>query len=260
MPTPYLPILTIAGSDSGGGAGIQADLKAIAACGGYGATAITALTAQNTLGVQAVYTVPRPMIEAQIRSVFDDIAPAAVKIGMLPTAEVIRLVASLLREYQPRWVVLDPVLVATSGDALTTETTRAALLEELVPLATVVTPNLSETGILAGTQNFEQAWQALARAGAQAVLFKAGHAGGDLLTDVLYMPEAIHSFPHPRIDTPNTHGTGCTLSSALAAHLAQGITLPEAARRSIDYLQRALAAGADRSLGRGHGPVDHFPK
>ncbi|BDD87463.1 bifunctional hydroxymethylpyrimidine kinase/phosphomethylpyrimidine kinase [Desulfofustis limnaeus] len=261
----YHTVLTIAGSDSGGGAGIQADLKAIGACGCYGTSAITALTAQNTLGVSAIHPVPVGFIEQQIRSVLDDIGADAVKIGMLHSPEVITCVAGLLAEYQIPHVVLDPVMVATSGDRLIQDDAVTALQELLFPLATLVTPNVHELQILSGhviasEETLGQAARDLGNRFQLSVLAKAGHLSGEQLSDLLFdqTSQTLIPFTHQRLHTRNTHGTGCTLSSAIAAHLAKGIPLVAAIDQAITYLHRALRAGSSYRLGSGHGPVHHF--
>jgi hydroxymethylpyrimidine/phosphomethylpyrimidine kinase len=253
MPARRTPprLLTIAGSDSGGGAGIQADLKTFAAHGAYGMSAITALTAQNTRGVRAVHEVPPEVVAAQIDAVFEDIGADAVKIGMLASAPIVRAVADRLRFWQPPRVVLDPVMVAKSGDALLRDDAVEALLSELVPLCTIVTPNLPELARMTGGQGAE----ALARRG-PAVLAKGGHAEGEEVEDVLFVRGEVHRFRHPRLATSSTHGTGCTLSSAIAARLGRGEDLPQAVGGAIEYLQGAMKAAYP--LGSGHGPVDHL--
>ncbi len=240
-------LLTIAGSDSGGGAGIQADLKTFAAHGAYGMSPITALTAQNTVGVRAVHEVPPEIVAAQIDAVFEDIGTDAVKIGMLASAPIVRAVADRLRFWKPLHVVLDPVMVAKSGDALLRDDAVEALLEELVPLCEIVTPNLPELARMGGED--------LARRG-PAVLAKGGHAEGEEVVDVLVVEGEVHRFRHPRLATTSTHGTGCTLSSAIAARLGRGEDLPTAVGGAIEYLQGAMKAAYP--LGSGHGPVDHL--
>lgn len=244
-------LLTIAGSDSGGGAGIQADLKTFAAHGAYGMSAITALTAQNTVGVRAVHEVPPEIVAAQIDAVLEDIGVDAVKIGMLASAPIVRAVADRLRRWKPPHVVLDPVMVAKSGDALLRDDAVEALLEELVPLSTVVTPNLPELARMAGGKGARE----LAKRG-PAVLAKGGHAEGEEVVDVLLVKGEEYCFRHPRLATSSTHGTGCTLSSAIAARLGRGEDLPRAVGGAIEYLQGAMKAAYP--LGSGHGPVDHL--
>lgn len=261
-----IPIaLTIAGSDSGGGAGIQADLKAFSALGTYGATVITALTAQNTRAVSMVEPASPEMIAAQIAAVFDDLDVRAVKLGMLGGPEAITTVADgLAGRAVP--VVLDPVMVAKSGDRLLPQSALDALRGHLLPLATLLTPNLPEAADLLDEDiaqdepaMIRQA-QALRAMGAQAVLMKGGHASGAECVDLLIGDAGILRLTAPRIDTRNTHGTGCTLSAAIAAGLAQGIALPEAVTRAHTYLQGAIAAADRLAVGSGHGPVHHFHK
>ena len=255
--------LTIAGSDSGGGAGSQADLKTFSALGVFGASAVTAITAQNTQGVRAVEDVSPAMIAAQIDAVLDDMAVDGVKIGMVSRAETIRTVAGRLaaRNLRP---VLDPVMVATSGDRLLQPDAVEALRRELVPLAALVTPNLPEAALLTGTEIAASEAEMTAQAkaivslGADAALVKGGHAGGDEAVDILFDGSQVLRLAAPRIATPNTHGTGCTLSAAIAAGLAKGLALHEAVREAKAYLHGARAAGATLRIGRGSGPVHHF--
>ena len=258
-------LLTIAGSDSGGGAGIQADLKTFTAHGTYGMSVIAALTAQNTHEVRAVLEVPPEMVAAQIDAVLEDIGADAVKIGMLASAEVIRAVAGRLRAHLAGTsvpIVLDPVMVAKSGDRLLREDAVAALAQELLPLVTLATPNVPElealTGLSAGTE--EERLQSARRLAAKgpAVLAKGGHAAGEEVVDLLLADEQVHRFSHPRLHTSSTHGTGCTLSSAIAARLAKGEDLPRAVEGAIQYLHGAMAAAYPVGKGNGHGPVDHF--
>lgn len=263
---PFPRVLTIAGSDSGGGAGIQADLKTFGALGAYGASVITAITAQNTQGVQGVHVVPSEMIRAQCVSVFEDIRIDAVKIGMLPNVETIQTVADILRQYPVKFVVLDPVLVATSGDKLALENTVDAMIEHLMPLATVLTPNLNELSQLSGravaqteAQMLEQG-DILLKHGTQAILLKGGHwQNSEQAVDWLIQQYApAQSFSMPRIDTQHTHGTGCTLSSAIAASLPVSENLAQAIEKAKNYLQGALMTGQHWQVGHGHGPLAHF--
>ena len=261
----YPIVLTIAGSDSGGGAGIQADIKAISATGSYAASAITAVTVQNTLGVEDVHPVPVPVISAQIAAVLSDIGADAVKIGMLHSAEVVNAVKEQLLRFGVTNIVLDPVMVSTSGHRLIEESAVKVLSEELVPMARVITPNVPEAEILAGNRITSQAdlpriARALSCGGRVSVLMKAGHLSDDRLVDIFYNAEAdtILELPSRRLHTPITHGTGCTLSSAFASFLARGFALDDAARAAKDYINSAIVSGADYSIGHGHGPVDHF--
>jgi hydroxymethylpyrimidine/phosphomethylpyrimidine kinase len=253
-------LLTIAGSDSGGGAGIQADLKTFAAHGAYGMSAITALTAQNTRGVRAVHEAPADFVAAQIDAVFEDLGVDAVKIGMLASAPIARAVADRLRwwlERAPVPVVLDPVMIAKSGHALLRDDAVEAVIEDLVPLATLVTPNVPELERMTGTRTDRlRAATELANRG-PAVLAKGGHAEGEEVVDLLVEPGgAVHRFRHPRLETSSTHGTGCTLSSAIAARLARGEDLAAAVGGAVAWLQEAIKAAYP--LGSGHGPVDHL--
>ncbi|WP_424973453.1 bifunctional hydroxymethylpyrimidine kinase/phosphomethylpyrimidine kinase [Dinoroseobacter sp. S124A] len=256
--------LTIAGSDSGGGAGIQADLKAFSARGVYGASVITALTAQNTQAVTAVEITPVEMIRAQMAAVFDDIAVHAVKIGMLGTPEVIAAVADGLAGFDGP-VVLDPVMVAKSGDALLAAEAEAALADRLLPRATVLTPNLPEAARLLGRDESDdpaamlEAGQALRAMGPAAVLMKGGHGRGETCVDLLIDgDEPPLRLEAARIATRNTHGTGCTLSASIAAELAKGADLRRAVTTAHGYLQGAIAAADTLEIGSGHGPVHHF--
>ena len=246
----YPIVLTIAGSDSGGGAGIQADIKAISATGSYAASAITAVTVQNTLGVEDVHPVPVPVISAQIAAVLSDIGADAVKIGMLHSAEVVLAVKEQLQGFGVTNVVLDPVMVSTSGHRLIEDSAVKVLSEELVPMARVITPNVPEAEILAGERIASQAdlpriARALSFGGRVSVLMKAGHLSDDKLVDIFYNAEAdtILELPSRRLHTPNTHGTGCTLSSAFASFLARGFALDDAARAAKDYINSAMSPG-----------------
>ena len=252
--------LTIAGSDSGGGAGIQADLKTFARFGVFGTSAITAITAQNTRGVAGWTAVPVEMIRAQIDAVVADLRPAATKSGMLADAAVVEAVAGAIREHALAPYVLDPVMVATSGDVLLEPDAVAAVRGRLLPLADLVTPNLDEAEILTGepvadVAGMQRAARALVRAGAKAALVKGGHLSGPEMVDVLFDGESLQAVRHPRLETRNLHGTGCTLSSAIAAHLALGRPLVHAVRESLDYVHRAIATAP--GLGGGHGPLNH---
>jgi hydroxymethylpyrimidine/phosphomethylpyrimidine kinase len=261
----YARVLSIAGSDSGGGAGIQADLKTIAALGCYGMTAITAITAQNTVGVRAIHALPPEILAAQIDAVVEDIGVDAVKIGMLHDPAVVRVVADAIRRHGLRQVVLDPVMVATSGDRLIAEATVDVLVRELFPLASVITPNLDEAELLLGRRiegldALEDAARALVDLGAPAALLKGGHLPGDVVEDLLLCgardPQPLR-LRSPRIASRNVHGTGCTLSSAIACQLALGLPLREAVQAARQYILGAIAAGADVVTGKGHGPLNH---
>ncbi|ADB39504.1 bifunctional hydroxymethylpyrimidine kinase/phosphomethylpyrimidine kinase [Spirosoma linguale] len=260
----YARALTIAGSDSGGGAGIQADLKTFAALGCYGMSVITALTAQNTKAVTGIMPVSPAFIAEQMKAVLSDIGADAVKIGMLHSAEVIEQVAKTLVDFGVKTIVLDPVMVAKSGDKLLQDEAVDALKTYLLPIASVITPNLPEASVLLGRPvetmaDMQQAAVDLATLCPGAILVKGGHLTTDESTDLLYLSATEqHSFPTTRIQTGNSHGTGCTLSSAIAAGLARGLSVVDAVAVAKDYLTQALRAGADYQLGHGHGPVHHF--
>ena len=256
--------VTIAGSDSGGGAGIQADLKTFSALGVYGASVITALTAQNTCGVTGIHDVPPDFITAQIDAVFSDLAVNAVKIGMLSRPDAIRAVAAGLDRWKQSLVVLDPVMVATSGDKLLAPEAIDVLKRELFPRALVVTPNLPEAAALLdapiATTEAEMRQQAerLLAMGAKTVLMKGGHGSGAESVDLLVSPSAVARLSAERVPTANTHGTGCTLSSAIAAGLAKGQRLAEAVSDAKQYVTEAIRASEELAIGKGHGPVHHF--
>ena len=280
----YPVVLTIAGSDSCGGAGIQADIKAIQATGSYAASAITAVTVQNTSGVQAVHTVPTDIVRGQIQAVLTDIGADAIKIGMLASRELVLTVRDAINaingdrsfdreisnDLSPL-IVLDPVMVATSGDRLIEESAVETLKNELVPYARVLTPNIPEAEILAGMSisgqsDLPDAARLISKTVSTlpgrkvSVLMKAGHLENDMLVDYFYNAEEDHiiELPAKRVESRNTHGTGCTLSSALASYLAQGLSLDDAVRAAKRYIARAIEAGSRYEIGHGHGPVDHF--
>ena len=259
----YPRLLTIAGSDSGGGAGIQADLKTFAALGCYGMTAITALTAQNTCGVRGIHGVPPQMLTDQIDAVVEDIGVDAVKIGMLHSPEIVHSVADAIDRHNLPHVVLDPVMVATSGAVLIDSPAIAALVRELFGRAVLVTPNLDEASLLVGrtlTNEADMHFAALdlVAKGAKAVLLKGGHLAGDVVSDLLQVAGAAPLWMRaPRIATANTHGTGCTLSSAIASYLALGFTLTDSVESARTYVRSALAAGATVKTGQGGGPLNH---
>lgn len=254
-----LPVLTIAGSDSSGGAGIQADLKTMTAHRAYGMSVICALTAQNTTGVTGILNIPPDFITAQMDAVFTDIPPRATKLGMLSSSDIIRTVAAGLKKYAAPNIVVDPVMVAESGAKLLADDAAQALIADLLPLADIITPNLYEAQILSGQtittrQDMSTAAKKLAALTPAAILIKGGHLVGDA-TDLLYWQGEEHWFSAPRIANPNSHGTGCTLSSAIACRLAAGHTIPEAVELAKAYLTDALAANLD--LGHGKGPLNH---
>jgi hydroxymethylpyrimidine/phosphomethylpyrimidine kinase len=262
MTTPVA--LTIAGSDSSGGAGIQADLKTFAALGVYGASAITALTAQNTQGVSGIHPVPPEFVTAQIDSVFGDLTVGAVKIGMVAERTVIEAIAAALKRWSPKHVVLDPVMVATSGDRLLAREAVDALRRQLIPLACIITPNLPEAAALldepiaTDKAAIEQQGQRLLALGAPAVLIKGGHGQGSESVDHLIRADGIVALSAPRVATRNTHGTGCSLSSAIAAGLAKGEPLEAAVRSAKNFVSAAIAEADRFAVGHGHGPVHHF--
>jgi len=253
--------LTIAGSDSGGAAGIQADLKTFQQFGVFGTTVIVAITAQNTLGVRAVEVVTESMVSAQLIALAEDLPPAALKTGMLAEASLVRRVARAIRENGWAPLVVDPVMVSSSGSRLLTTEAEEVMREDLLPLAALVTPNLDEAAILTGRvvhdpSTMERAGATLLRFGAGAALIKGGHLVEGEITDVLVTPSGTRHFTHPRIATKSTHGTGCTLSAAITAGLALGRPLEEAVADGLDFVHRAIAAAPD--LGAGHGPLNHM--
>lgn len=252
--------LTIAGSDSGGGAGIQADLKTFHQFGVFGTSVIVAVTAQNTRGVRSVHEVPAELVQDQLAVLAEDLPPAALKTGMLASSALVRQVAGAIGGYGWRRVVVDPVMVATSGDRLLDPGAEAVILEQLLPLATLVTPNLEEAALLSGiaihdVESMERAGRRILESGADAVLVKGGHLAGPALVDVLVSARGSRHFSHPRIPTTSTHGTGCTLSAAITAGLALGRDLDAAVSDALAYVQRALAAAP--GLGGGRGPLNH---
>ena len=257
-------VLSIAGSDPSGGAGIQADLKTFSALGCYGMAVITALTAQNTQGVTGVHVPDAAFIAQQIDAIFADVRVDAVKIGMLGSPEIVQAVAGALARHKPQHIVLDPVLVATSGHSLGAPGVVEAMREKLFPIATLITPNLPEAARLAEVDmpadeaGLEHLARVLAGQGARAVLVKGGHLSGETAQDVLFTEGRVSHFSAPRVKTKNTHGTGCTLSSAIAAHLAKGFGLEQAVQKAKDYLTQALRAADALDVGQGHGPVHHF--
>lgn len=260
----YYRVLTIAGSDSGGGAGIQADIKTISAMGCYAASAITAITVQNTLGVQAVHPIPLEILKGQIEAVLLDIGADAIKIGMLHSCNAINIIADTIEKYKISNVVLDPVMVSTSGHRLIEEKAIEVIKSKLIPLSRVITPNIPEAEILAGClisgeQEFDKVARKLSDNGNVSVLLKAGHLDGEYLVDYFYNAEngTMTKLPSKRVQTKNTHGTGCTLSSAFAAALAKGEELTTAAKSAKRYIEQAIYAGAHQSIGNGFGPVNH---
>ena len=254
-------VLVIAGSDSGGGAGIQADIKTLTALGAYATTAITALTAQDTLGVHEIMPVPAAFVALQIDVVLGDIGADAIKVGMLGTSGTIEAVAACLSDRPPVPLVLDPVMVAKGGATLAGGATVSAIKRWLIPMAAVITPNVPEAEVLAGTRIRDVAAMrdvasALLTLGAPGVLLKGGHLPGDEVVDVLATADGIEAFTSPRVESRHTHGTGCTLASAIAAGLAQGLGLPDAVRRARAYVQAAIEGAP--GFGAGHGPLNHL--
>ena len=259
---PKIPTaMTIAGSDSGGGAGIQADLKTFAALGVYGTSALTAITAQNTLGVTAIHEVPTDVIAAQIQATLSDIGADAVKTGMLSSPAIIQTVAQEIQRHGVSRLVVDPVMVAKGGDRLLREDAVEALRTRLLPLATVVTPNTPEAEVLTGLtvrtpDDAREAARSIVAMGATSVVVKGGHLSGSDAVDIFYDGKQFREFSAPRIDTRNTHGTGCTFASAIAAGLAKGLALEEAVAQAKNYVTQAIRDNLE--IGTGHGPLNHF--
>ena len=261
----YPCILTIAGSDCSGGAGIQADIKAISALGAYAASAITAITVQNTCGVSDIPPIPAQYVKGQIDAVMTDIRPQAIKIGMINDVEIVKVIADAIRKYKPAHVVLDPVMVSTSGCKLIEDKAIEALTRELIPLATLITPNLREAEVLAGSpiktvEDMKQTADRLLEYQCQAVLIKGGHLEEGDMCDVLktsQQPEP-YLFTAPKVESKNTHGTGCTLSSAIATFLALGNSTEEAVKKAKEYVYQGIVSGKDIHIGEGQGPLNHF--
>lgn len=260
----YPAVLTIAGSDSGGGAGIQADLKTFSALGCFGTSAITAITVQNTLGVSTIHSIPAEIVEGQIRAILEDIKPAAIKIGMVHSAELAQTIAAVLQDYPSIPVIFDPVMVATSGDKLIKNGTINTLKQALLPLSTLVTPNLDEAAILAemeiaDVKAMEIAAKKIISLGSKAVLVKGGHLKGKQLFDI-YLDESGQKqiFESEAVETNNTHGTGCSLSSAIAAFTARNMELIPAIASAKKYIHQAIDDGKDVKTGEGNGPLNHF--
>ncbi|WP_111710052.1 bifunctional hydroxymethylpyrimidine kinase/phosphomethylpyrimidine kinase [Lutibacter citreus] len=261
----YKRVLTIAGSDSGGGAGIQADIKTISACGCFASTAITAITAQNTVGVTDIHPIPISTLKKQIKAVLEDIGTDTIKIGMLHNSETIIAVRDAIKQFKITNIVLDPVMVSTSGNKLLQTDAIQTLIAELITKVRVITPNIPEAEILLGEKklnqkDFPEHAKNLGRKYNVSVLLKAGHLEDNDLIDVFFNNETneIIELKSNRIITKNTHGTGCTLSSALASFLAQGLELNQAVKKAKHYINNAIIAGVDYSIGKGHGPVNHF--
>ena len=257
--------LTIAGSDSSGGAGIQADIKTMTANGVYAMSAITALTAQNTSGVSDIYEVSPEFLQAQLKAIFEDITPDAIKIGMINDIEIVKVISACLHKYRPAYVIFDPVMVSTSGHKLIEDDAIAALTDDLMPLTSLITPNLREAEVLTGhpinnVEEMKSAALELLKFGCKAVLLKGGHLEGGLMCDVLQIAgeSTPHLFTSTKIESPNTHGTGCTLSSAIATFLALGYVMPQAVECAKRYVTHGIEAGKDIRIGEGHGPLNHF--
>ena len=268
----YPKVLSIAGSDSSGGAGIQADLKTFSALGVYGATAITAITAQNTQGVNSQFALEPQMVYDQIAAVMDDIEPSVVKIGMLSNTAIVEAVAKALHDYKPSFIILDPVIVSSTGHRLLSIEAQETIKEKLIPIADLLTPNIPEMkaltdSSLSSLEEKKEAAQQLFNLGAKAILLKGGHEDGEVKTDVLFYKgqqstdngqQTLSMFTSETVVTKNTHGTGCTLSSAIAAFIARGLSLEDAISEAKNYVTEAIRAGADINIGKGIGPVNHF--
>ena len=262
----YYPcVLTIAGSDCSGGAGIQADIKTISALGAYAASAITAVTVQNTCGVTDVYAIPARIVSAQIEAVMSDMCPTAIKIGMINDAGAVCAIAQAIRKYCPRYVVLDPVMISSSGKKLMEEDAANAIRSELFPLCTLITPNLDEAAYLlqrpiCTIADMQAATRQLLHFGSRAVLLKGGHLADHSMSDVLQENDSAQPYIYgaPKVESRNTHGTGCTLSSAIATYLALGHTLPHAVEQAKGYVHQCLETGKNIQAGHGHGPMNHL--
>lgn len=261
----YPCVLTIAGSDCSGGAGIQADIKTISALGAYAASAITAITVQNTCGVTGIHPVPPSYVKGQIEAVMEDICPQAIKIGMINDTKIVEVIAESLLKYRPKFVVFDPVMVSTSGCKLMEDEAIEAIITKLIPLATLITPNLSEAEILAGqkigsVEDMQQQAKKMLKLGCKGVLIKGGHLEGGRMCDVLQTTdeERPQLFTAPKVESRNTHGTGCTLSSAIATYLALGETVTSAVEKAKQYVYKGIKTGKDVYIGHGHGPLNHF--
>ena len=261
----YPSVLTIAGSDCSGGAGIQADIKAISALGGYAASAITAVTVQNTVGVNAIHPIPADIVRGQIDAVMTDICPKAIKIGMINDVEIVKVIAEAIQTYHPQHVVFDPVMISTSGYKLIEDEAIDAIKKYLIPLATIITPNLNEAKVLYDKElnnidDMKAAAKVLLGMGCKSILIKGGHLEGNLMCDILQTDD--HNEPYmfcaQKVESRNTHGTGCTLSSAIATCLALGMELPDAVASAKDYVFHGIEQGKDIHIGEGHGPLNHF--
>ncbi len=263
----YHTVLTIAGSDCSGGAGIQADIKTISALGCYAASAITAITVQNTCGVTGIHPIPADFVKSQIDAVMTDIKPEAIKIGMINDVKIVKAIALSIKEHKPKFLVFDPVMVSTSGCKLIEDEAIEAIKNELIPLSTIITPNLSEAIVLTGnkienTDDMVEAGKKIINYGCHSVLIKGGHLNGNDMCDVLCIKDdnTPYMFTSKKIDSHNTHGTGCTLSSAIATNLALGNTLQEAVEKAKEYVYQGILNGKDIQIGKGHGPLNHLHK
>lgn len=263
----YHTVLTIAGSDCSGGAGIQADIKTISALGCYAASVITAVTIQNTCGVTGIHPIPSDIVKSQIDAVMTDINPEAIKIGMINDVAIVKAIASSIKEYKPKFVVFDPVMVSTSGCKLIEDEAVEAIKNELLPLSTIITPNLSEAIVLTGnkinnTDDMVDAGKKIINYGCNSVLIKGGHLNGNDMCDVLCIKDdnTPYMFTSKKIDSRNTHGTGCTLSSAIATNLALGNSLQKAVENAKEYVYQGILNGKDIQIGKGHGPLNHLHK
>jgi hydroxymethylpyrimidine/phosphomethylpyrimidine kinase len=264
----YSVVLTIAGSDSGGGAGIQADLKTISALGAYGTSAITAVTVQNTLGVKAIHSIPFDILEAQIDAVMSDFSVTAIKVGMIDQPEVVAVIVNAILKYKPSYVVVDPVMISTNGDILIHDYAIEEMKKKLFPYADIITPNLGEASILLGRMvnnitEMELAAKMLCTSfGCRSALVKGGHLHGAEMTDTLWIAKEnkSYTFSSKKINTKNLHGTGCSLSSAIATFLAFGESIPQAVQYAKDYITLAIKSGKNITIGHGNGPVNHFFK
>ena len=260
----YSTVLTIAGTDPSGGAGIQADLKTFSALGCYGMSVITALVAQNTTGVRAIHNVPGEFVQQQLDAVMDDIRPDAIKIGMVHTPQLVEVIANTLKRYPDIPVVFDPVMVATSGDKLIEDATIEVIVSQLFPLVTLITPNMDEASLLANmaietVAQMQQAGEVIAQMGCKALLMKGGHLKSEQLTSILINKSGIVStYISDKVDTNNVHGSGCTLSSAIASYLARGEELQDAVALAQEYINGAIYYGSDVLIGKGNGPLNHF--
>ena len=261
----YPCVLTIAGSDCSGGAGIQADIKTISALGAYAASAITAVTVQNTLGVTDIHPIPPSIVKGQIEAVMTDIRPEVIKIGMINDIQIVKVIAGAIKKFKPRYVVFDPVMVSTSGCKLIEDDAIEAIKQYLIPLATIITPNLSEAEVLSGTHlpdvdSMKQTAVKLLQLGCQSVLIKGGHLEGNRMCDILQVKgeTEAYMFSALKVDSQNTHGTGCTLSSAIASFLSLGHSLPAAVEKAKAYVYQGIMEGKDVHIGDGHGPLNHF--